>query len=199
MKIHKYNEEYAIKNGISKVSELIKAILIGTIGGVTPEILLGLSAIKFRPALIIWVITVLLCVYLIRRFGIINKSSMSVLIEDEGNLYYMMITPNLKQFYATSPAGILGSSVSRKIIAEIAAAHIAQDEETVKKLFDLYKNGELKTTFDTFMYGKPIYVFKILEENFKDDNKKIYKVNCLKNNDRKSTVKIPKVYPTFFM
>lgn len=199
MKIHKYNDEYAIKNGISKVSELIKAILIGTIGGVTPAILLGLSAIKFRLSLIIWVVTVLLCVYLIRRTGIINISSMSVLIEDEGNLYYMMITPDLRQIYAPSPAGILGTSVTRKINAEIAAAHIAQDKETVKKLFDLYKNGELKTTFDTIMYGKPIYVFKILEENFKDDNKKIYKVNCLKDNDRKSTVKIPKVYPTFFM
>lgn len=195
MKIHKYNEEYAIKNGIYKDLELIIAILIGTIGGVTPAILFGLHAIKFRTVLIIWVVTVLLCVYLIRRTGIINISSMSVLIEDEGNLYYMTITPDLRQFLL--PAKYY---VRRKTYAEIAAAHIAQDEETVKKLFDLYKNGELKTTtFDTIMYGKPIYVFKILEENFKDDNKKIYKVNCLKDNGRKSTVKIPKVYPTFFM
>ena len=194
MKIHKYNEEYAIKNGIYKDLELIIAILIATIGGVTPAILFGLHAIKFRPVLIIWGVTVLLCVYLIRRIGVINKSSMSVLIEDEGNLYYMMITPDLRQFLF--PARYYEI---RKTYAEIAAAQIAQDEETVKELFDLYKNGKLKTTFDTIMYGKPIYVFKILEENFKDDNKKIYKVNCLKDNGRKSTVKIPKVYPTFFM
>ena len=121
MKIHKYNNEYAIKNGIDMNLELIIANLIGTIGGVTPAILLGLNAIKFRTALIIWVVTVLLCVYLIRRIGVFNVSSMSVLIEDEGNLYYMMITPDLRQFLF--PARYYEI---RKAYAEIAAAQIGQ-------------------------------------------------------------------------
>lgn len=48
------------------------------------------------------------------------------------------------------------------------------------------------------MYGKPIYVFKILEKNFKNVYKKFYKVNCLKDNGNKGVVTIPNVYPTFF-
>ena len=203
MTIHKYNDEYAIKNGVGGSAEFIMAILIGAVGTITPTILLSLGTIKFIPALILWVITVLLCVYLIRRLGVINKSSMSVLIEDKDDLYYMMISPNLRgsMFPKSLTALLAGPStifVENKNDAEIAATGIAQDEETVKALFDLYKSNELQTTFDTVMYGKPIYTYKILEKNFKDNNKKIYKVNCLKDNGRKSTVKIPRAYPSFF-
>ena len=35
------------------------------------------------------------------------------------------------------------------------------------KIFNLYKNGKIKTNFDTIMYGKPIYVSKILEKEIK--------------------------------
>lgn len=203
MKIHKYSDEYAIKNGVGGSVEFLTAILIGIIGDITPAILLGSGTIKFILALIIWVITILLCVYFIRRFGVINKSSMSVLIEDKDDLYYMMIAPNLRgsMFPKSFTALLAGPSAiftENKIDAEIEATGIAQDDETVKALFELYKNNELKTTFDTVMYGKPVYVSKILEKNFKDNNKKIYKVNCVKDNGNKSIVKIPKVYPTFF-
>ena len=203
MKIHKYNDEYAIKNGFGGSTEFLIAILIGIIGGITPAILLGAGTIKFILALIIWVITILLCVYFIRRFGVINKSSMSVLIEDKDDLYYMMIAPNLRgsmfpKSFTTLLAGPSAIFTENKIDAEIEASGIAQDDETVKALFELYKSNELKTTFGTVMYGKPVYISKILEKNFKDSNKKIYKVNCVKDNGNKSTVKIPKVYPTFF-
>ena len=203
MKVHVYNDEYANKNGIGGSIELIMAILIGIVGFITPALLLGLGTIKFIPALIIWLITLLLCVYLVRRVGVVNKASMSVLIEDKGELYNMMISPNLRgsMFPKSFTALLAGPSaifVENKIDAEIEAESIAQDEETVKALFNLYKNGKLKTTFDTIMYGQPVYVSKILDKNFKNDNKKIYKVNCVKNNGKKSTIKIPKVYPTFF-
>lgn len=39
MKIHKYNDEYAIKNGVGGSAEFLIAILIGIIGGITPAIL----------------------------------------------------------------------------------------------------------------------------------------------------------------
>ena len=196
-------DEYAIKNGVGGSTEFLIAILIGIIGGITPAILLGAGTIKFILALIIWVITILLCVYFIRRFGVINKSSMSVLIEDKDDLYYMMIAPNLRgsmfpKSFTTLLAGPSAIFTENKIDAEIEATGIAQDDETVKALFELYKSNELKTTFGTVMYGKPVYISKILEKNFKDSNKKIYKVNCVKDNGNKSTVKIPKVYPTFF-
>ena len=194
MKIHKYNDEYAIKNGVGGSAEFLIAILIGIIGGITPAILLGAGTIKFILALIIWVITILLCVYFIRRFGVINKSSMSVLIEDKDDLYYMMIAPNLRgsmfpKSFTTLLAGPSAIFTENKIDAEIEATGIAQDDETVKALFELYKSNELKTTFGTVMYGKPVYISKILEKNFKDSNKKIYKVNCVKDNGNKSTVR----------
>ena len=203
MKVHKYNDEYANKNGVGGTLEFLMAIIIGVIGGITPAILLGVGIIKFIPSLIIWVITILLCTILLRRLGVINKSSMSVIIEDNDDLYYMMVAPNLRgsMFPKSFTALLAGPSaifVENKIDAEIEATAIAQDEETVKALFSLYKNGELKTTFETAMYGKPIYVSKLLDKNFKDVNKKIYKVNCVKDNNRQTTIKIPRVYPTFF-
>lgn len=96
MKIHKYNDEYAIKNGVGGSFELLMAISISVIGGMTPALLLAVGIIKFIPASIIWIITILLCTYFIRRCGVINKSTMSVLIEDGDDLVYMMITPNLE-------------------------------------------------------------------------------------------------------
>ena len=140
MKIHKYNDEYAIKNGVGGSTEFLIAILIGIIGGITPAILLGAGTIKFILALIIWVITILLCVYFIRRFGVINKSSMSVLIEDKDDLYYMMIAPNLRgsmfpKSFTTLLAGPSAIFTENKIDAEIEATGIAQDDETVKALF----------------------------------------------------------------
>ena len=40
------------------------------------------------------------------------------------------------------------------------------------------------------MYGKTIYVFKILDNNFKNVYKKFYKVNCLKDNGNKGVITI---------
>lgn len=203
MKIHKYNDEYAIKNGVGGSFEFLLAIIIGVIGGITPAVLLGVGVIKFIVALIIWIITIFLCTCFLRRLGVINKSSMSVIIEDNNDLYYMMITPDLRgsmlpKSLTALLAGESATFVENKLDAEINASWMAQDENTVKALFGLYKNNELKTTFDTVMYGKPIYVSKVLDKNFKDANKKIYKVNCIRENNRKSVVKIPRVYPTFF-
>lgn len=203
MKIHKYNDEYAIKNGVVGSFEMLMAIIIGVIGGLTPALLLGLGVIKFIPASIIWIITILLCQYFIRRVGVINKSSMSVLIEDGDDLVYMMITPNLegsmfpKSFFSLL-AGPSATFVENKLDAEIFSSNVAQNENLVATLFDYYKKNPVKSSFKTLMYGKPVYFSKLLNKDFRKSFKKIYTVECIKENGKKSKVKIPRVYPTFF-
>ena len=96
MTVHKYNNEYAKKNGVNGTFEFLMAIFIGVIGSLIPAILLGSGVINFTIALIIWIVTILFCIYFLKRYGIINKSTMSVLIEDGDDLIYMMITPNLE-------------------------------------------------------------------------------------------------------
>ena len=78
----------------------------------------------------------------------------------------MMIAPNLRgsmfpKSFTTLLAGPSAIFTENKIDAEIGATGIAQDDETVKALFELYKSNELKTTFGTVMYGKPVYISKI--------------------------------------
>ena len=85
-----------------------------------------------------------------------------------------------------------------KIDEEIKAMNIAQDDQIVEELFNLYKNGKIKTNFDTIMHGKPIYVSKILEKDFKSSYKKIYKVKCIKDNKKQGKVIIPRAFPSFF-
>lgn len=203
MKIHKYNDEYAIKNGVGGSFEFLMAIIIGVVGSIIPALLLGLRVIKFVPALIIWIITILLCTYFIKRYGVINKSTMSVLIEDGDDLIYMMITPNLegsmfpKSFF-TLLAGPSATFAENKLDAEAISSSIAQNENLAVALFDYYKKNTVKSSFKTIMYGKPVYFSKLLNKDFNKKNKKIYTVECIKENGKKSKVKIPKVYPTFF-
>lgn len=197
MKIHKYNNEYATKNGIDSDRETLIAIMVGVLGLIIPAMLLGIGIIKFIPALIIWVIVIFVLIYLIKRAGTITQSSMSVLIEDEDGLYYMTITPNLR---GTGALGAYrGAFVVNKYKAELFAAKMAQDDKIITTLFDSYQKGKTgSTTFDTIMYRKPIYVYKILDKDFKAGHKKFYRVNCVKDNGKKTTIKIPNVYPTFF-
>lgn len=203
MKVHKYDDEYAIKNGVGGSFEFLMAIIIGVVGAITPALLLGSRVIKFVPALIIWIITILLCTYFIKRFGVINKSIMSVLIEDGDDLIYMMITPNLegsmfpKSFFSLL-AGPSATFVENKLDAEAVSSSIAQNESLVAALFEYYKKNTVKSSFKTIMYGKPVYFSKLLNKDFNKSFKKIYTVECIKENGKKSKVKIPNVYPTFF-
>ncbi len=203
MKIHKYDDEYATKNGTNGVKEYLIAIIVGVIGLITPAILLGIGTINFMSALIIWIIVILILVYFIRKAGVIKKSSLSVLIENKDELYYMMITPDFRgsmfpKSFTALLAGPSATFVENKVYAEMVAAEMAQNDEIITALFDLYQKNEIKTTFDTVMHGKPIYVSKILDKNFKNTHKKFYKVTCVKDNGRKATIEIPNVYPTFF-
>ena len=49
------------------------AIFIGVIGSLIPAILLGSGVINFTIALIIWIVTILFCIYFLKRYGIINN------------------------------------------------------------------------------------------------------------------------------
>lgn len=203
MIIHKYDDEYATKNGTNGVKEYLSATIIAVIGYITPAILLPLKIINFTVASIIWIFVTILVVYFVKKTGVINKSQMSVLIEIEGDLYYMMITPDLRgsslpKSFTALLAGPTATFVENKIDAEIQASQMAQDDEIVTTFFDLYRKGKIETTFDTVVYGKPIYVSKIIDKNFKSEYKKIYKVDCIKENGKKAKIKIPNVFPTFF-
>ena len=203
MKIHKYDDKYATKNGVNGVKEFLVAIIVGAVGVMTPTILLAIEFISFKLALIIYVMVILVAVYFIRKFGVMHKSTFSVLIENKDELYYMMITPDLRgsslpKSVTALLAGPSATYVENKFEAAAVAAEMAQNNEIVTDLFNLYQKKGIKTTFDTMMNGKPIYVSKILDKNFEKEYKKFYKVNCIKDNGKKSTVIIPNVYPTFF-
>lgn len=203
MIVHKYNDEYAKKNGVDGTFEFLMAIFVGVIGSLIPAILLGLKVINFPFALIIWIITILFLIYFLRKYGIINKSTMSVLIEDGDDLIYMMITPNLegsmfpKSFFDLL-AGPSSTFVGNKLDAEIVSSNAAQNESLVEALFNYYKKNPVKSSFNALMYGKPVYFSKLLNKDFGKDFKKVYTVECIKENGKKSKVKIPNVYPTFF-
>ena len=74
MTVHKYNKEYAKKNGVNGTFEFLMAIFIGVVGSLIPAILLGSGVINFTIALIIWIVTILFCIYF--RMYIINYDVM---------------------------------------------------------------------------------------------------------------------------
>ena len=82
--------------------------------------------------------------------------------------------------------------------AEVTSSSVAQNESLVDALFNYYKKNPVKSSFNTLMYGKPVYFSKLLNKDFGKGLKKIYTVECIKENGQKSKVKIPNVYPTFF-
>lgn len=204
MKIHKYDNQYATQNKIDWGKEELIACAVGVIGLILPAILLGLEAINFWTTLTIYVIVISVIVYFIRKAGIIKKSAVSVIIEDNNELYYITITPDFhgSMFPKTFTALLAGPSatfVENKMYAEMMAGEMAQDDKVVTALFNLYQKNELKTTFDTIMYGKPIHVYEILDKTFRNKHKKYYRVKCKKDNNRKKVISIPNVYPTFFV
>ncbi len=203
MKIHHFDVEFADKNGLSGVKEFVSALIIACIGTIVPAVLVPLGIISYVVMFLIMGVTVIIVAILIKKYGVINKSTMSVLIEDNEELYYLMITPDFHS--ATVPkdltsliAGPTATFIENKMEEEIKAMNIAQDDQIVEELFNLYKNGKIKTNFDTIMYGKPIYVSKILEKDFKSSYKKIYKVKCIKDNKKQGKVAIPRAFPSFF-
>lgn len=203
MKIHHFDVEFAEKNGLSGVKEFVSALIIACIGTIVPAVLAPLGIISYVVMFLIMVVTVIIVAILIKKYGVINKATMSVLIEDNEELYYLMITPDFHS--ATVPkdltsliAGPTATFIENKMEEEIKAMNIAQDDQIVEELFNLYKNGKIKTNFDTIMYGKPIYVSKILEKDFKSSYKKIYKVKCIKDNKKQGKVAIPRAFPSFF-
>lgn len=203
MKIHHFDVEFADKNGLSGVKEFVSALIIACIGTIVPAVLVPLGIISYVVMFLIMGVTVIIVAILIKKYGVINKATMSVLIEDNEELYYLMVTPDFHS--ATVPkdltsliAGPTATFIENKMEEEIKAMNIAQDDRIVEKLFNLYKNGKIKTNFDTIMYGKPIYVSKILEKDFKSSYKKIYKVKCIKDNKKQGKVAIPRAFPSFF-
>lgn len=203
MKIHHFDKEFAEKNGLSGVKEFVSALIIACIGTIVPAVLAPLGIISYVVMFLIMVVTVIVVAILIKKYGVINKATMSVLIEDNEELYYLMITPDFHSVTVPKDlisliAGPTAVFIENKMKEEIKAMNIAQDDQIVEEFFKLFKNGKIKTDFDTIMHGKPIYVSKILEKDFKYSYKKIYKVKCIKDNKKQGKVIIPRAFPSFF-
>lgn len=203
MKIHHYDDKYAGANGVNGVKELIAAMCVGCVGIITPVVFMGLGRISPALGLAIIACAAILTVALARRAGLIVSSSMSVLIEGDDALYYLTITPNLRgsSLPRSVTAALAGSSAifaENNINAEIEATGLAQNDDFILYLFNLYQEDKIKMTFDTVMYGKPVTVYKLLDRDFNRTDKKVYRVKCVKNKKKRMTVKIPRVFPTFF-
>lgn len=200
MKIYHYNDEYSEKNSGTGVKEFIFALIIGVLGTIIPAVLMGLGVLNFLLGSLIIIIAIIIVATLISKVGIYNKASMSVVIKQDNKMFYMMVTPNLEgsaipKSFTALLAGKSATFVENKIDAEVFASNLAQNDEFITQLFDLYLNDKIKTTFDTAMYGKPCYVYEILNPETFSEYKKIYKVRTIENKKKKITIKIPNSYP----
>jgi len=203
MKIYHYNDNYAGKNGVNGVKELIATVCIGCAGTIGPATLMGLDLISVPAGLLIFAFTMLIGGVLLKRMSIITTASMSVIIDNGGKLYYLTITPNLRgsSIPRSLTAAMAGSSATyteNSLNAQITASNLAKDDTFILSLFRLFQEDKIKTTFDTVMYGKPVTVYELLDRSFAGKKKKLYRVRCIKNGKRHTFVWIPRVFPAFF-
>ncbi len=203
MKVYHYDDKYAKENGVDGVKELIATLCIGIAGTVAPATLMGLDMISIPQGLLIIGFTVLLGGILLRRLGIIQRAAMSALLDTGGSLYYITVTPNLRgssvpRSLSAAMAGSSATYAENSLDASIAASNAAQSDEVILQLFQLFQDGKIKTNFDTLMYGKPVTVCELLDRDFGSNPKKLYRVPCIKNKKRRTTVRIPRVFPAFF-
>jgi len=202
MKIHKYDDNYAEKNGVNGVKEIISMVVVGVIGLIAPVILLAIDIIPAWLMLAIIVVVAATIFVLRYRYMISMRASISALIESDEELYYMQINPDLRgvnipRSISTALAGQNAAFAENSLEAAEVASSMAQSDEIITYLFELYKDKKIETTFDTLMYGKPIHIRKIIDKDFNKEYKRIYKVDCILDG-KKSTVKIPNAFPTFF-
>lgn len=203
MNIYHYDDKYARENGVNGVKELVAALCIGIAGALAPASLMGLDFISVPQGLLLIGLTVLLVGILLRRLGVIQRASMSALLDTGGSLYYITVTPNLRgsSVPRTLSAAMAGSSATyaeNSLDASIAATNAAQSDAVILQLFQLFQDGKIKTTFDTLMYGRPVTVCELLDRDFGRERKKLYRVKCIKNKKRRTTVRIPRTFPAFF-
>lgn len=164
---------------------------------------MGLEAVSVPHGLLIIAFAAFVTGIILRRLCIIQVAAMSALIESDGRLYYLTVTPNLRG--STVPksvsallAGADATYAENSVDAQIAASNYARNDATVLQFFRLFQEDKIKTTFDTVMYGKPVVVYELLDRNFKNENRQIYRVKCIKNKKRHTVVRIPRAFPTFF-
>lgn len=198
-----------MQNAISFKKYFIKAIIFGILAAFTPVIAFLIIPNSFSYgakeywiavilAIIICLIFFIITIISIKSAGVISIAELSALIDDEDELYYLMINPSSRDIPKFSHKS--SHYVDKKMEAQIFAYHMAQDTDIIKSLYSDYKKGAFKKhTFSTIMYGKKCNVSKILDKDIiKSEKRKIYKLQCIKYNGRKGTVRIPNAFPTFF-
>lgn len=198
--IHKYDDNYAVDNKTSGVKELMIATIVG-ISYVFVVVIWALLEMKYVPIFIlITIVFIIIIVVNIRKSGMSNIASMSVIIEDNNDLYYLSVMPNLQgsSLPSSISALIAGKNaiyVENKLNAEVISSNLAQSNEVVISLFESYVNNKIKYSV---MYGWPIKVAKFTKNDLiKESNKqKVYK--CVWQDKKIGKIYIPKCFPTFW-
>ena len=199
MTIHMYNDEYAGKNGVNGVKELVVLFSIALLA-VPLVVIFSMKIIPFSALIAGLVGTVAAIIFIRQRyFKPIMCAQMSAIIEDSDGTYYMMVTPNFRgiNIPSTATAALAGGDAVRAenmSNAQAFAIEVAHNEDVIKALFEQFKNGVGKSA-NTLMYGKPVYIYRLKESV--NEYKQEYRIKS-EYEGKNKTIKIPNAFPTYF-
>ncbi len=202
MRIHHYSEEYAKRMKTDGRRELNLTLLVGIVVFIIPIVLITLGTISQLAGFLIIGAGIIVFSISLNRSGIFTKASQCVIIEYKSKLYYMMLNPNLDQCMLDESAcealnpnpNVLDEELFEY---ESCSPKISDDDKFIFLLFTSSLKNKFKSNFTTFLYGKPVYVHKLLDTSIKGRSDRVFKVDCMYNG-RKTKVSIPNAFPTFF-
>lgn len=199
MKVHHYDEDYTKRMKTDGRRELNLTLLVGFVVFIIPIVLITLGTISQLAGFLIIGAGIIVFSISLNRSGIFTRASCCVIIEYNNELYYMMLNPNLDQC-------LLDEAVFKSVNFDTDVTDffedayyqpVSDDDKFICLLFISALKNKFKSNFTTFMYGKPVYVHKLLDTSIKGRSDRVFKVDCMYNG-RKTKVSIPNAFPTFF-
>lgn len=202
MKVHHYDEDYAKRMKTDGKRELNLTLLVGFVVFIIPIVLIALGTISQLVGFLIIGAGIIVFSFSLNKSGVFTKASHCVIIEYKSELYYMMLNPNLDQYLldetvceALSPnPNVLDEELFEY---ESCSPKFSDDDKFIYLLFKSALSNKFKNNFNSFMYGKPVYVYKLLDTSIKGRSDRVFSVDCMYNG-RKKKVSIPNAFPTFF-
>jgi hypothetical protein len=199
MKVHHYDEDYAKRMKTDGRRELNLTLLVGFVVFIIPIVLITLGTISQLAGFLIIGAGIIVFSISLNRSGIFTKASCCVIIEYNNKLYYMMLNPNLDQCLLDK-AVFKSVNFDTDVTVFFEDAYyqpVSDDDKFIFLLFTSSLKNKFKSNFTSFMYGKPVYVHKLLDISIKGRSDRVFKVDCMYNG-RKTKVSIPNAFPTFF-
>lgn len=199
MRVHHYDKDYAKRMKTDGKRELSLTLLVGFVVFIIPIVLIALGTISQLVGFLIIGAGIIVFSISLNRSAIFTKASCCVIIEFKNEFYYMMLNPNLDQC-------LLDEAVFKSVNFDTDVTDffedayyqpIGDDDKFICLLFISALKNKFKSNFTTFLYGKPVYVYKLLDTSIKGRSDRVFKVDCMYNG-RKSKVSIPNAFPTFF-